>query len=140
GSTLAFWREKTFQTLALTVLVLVIWLALGEAVAHGAFGPSWRGISASDWAAVVSPWRAISQAARPVLASSSPLPYVGNSITGFLVLAVGLALLLNLTAIARVRVWNPSREVRPATEEAAEAESIWGLTEETAELRKQAAQ
>src|SRR5436305_322727 len=33
GSTIALWREKTFQTLALTVLGLVFWLAAGEAIA-----------------------------------------------------------------------------------------------------------
>ena len=30
GSTLALWREKTFQALALTVLVLVLWLGPGK--------------------------------------------------------------------------------------------------------------
>ena len=38
GSTLAQWREKTFQALALFVLDLVLWLALGEAIAAGALG------------------------------------------------------------------------------------------------------
>ena len=33
GSTLALWREKTFQTLALTVLVLVFWIGAGEVIA-----------------------------------------------------------------------------------------------------------
>ena len=37
GSTLALWREKTFQALALFVLILVLWLALGEMLAAGAW-------------------------------------------------------------------------------------------------------
>ena len=36
GSTLALWREKTFQALAMTVLVLVLWFGLWELVAAGA--------------------------------------------------------------------------------------------------------
>jgi ABC-type transport system involved in multi-copper enzyme maturation permease subunit len=35
GALLAFWREKTFQTLAITVLVLVCWTGLNEGVARG---------------------------------------------------------------------------------------------------------
>ena len=38
GSTLALWREKTFQALALFVLILVLWLALGEMLAAGSAG------------------------------------------------------------------------------------------------------
>ena len=38
GSIVALWREKTFQTLALTVLALVFWLAAGEALAAGVLG------------------------------------------------------------------------------------------------------
>ena len=40
GSLLALWREKTFQALAMTVLGLVLWLAVGEIVASGALGES----------------------------------------------------------------------------------------------------
>ena len=39
GSTLALWREKTFQALALFVLILVLWLALGEARRRRLDGP-----------------------------------------------------------------------------------------------------
>src|SRR5690606_11573661 len=37
GSTIALWRERTFQSLALTVLVLVFWLIGGELLAAGVF-------------------------------------------------------------------------------------------------------
>jgi hypothetical protein len=46
--------------------------------------------------------------------------------------AGGLVVLLNAGAIWRVRVWNPSREVRPRSAAAEEPESIWGLSEESA--------
>ena len=41
GSTIALWREKTFQSLALTVLAMVLWLAAGQIVASGSLGGSW---------------------------------------------------------------------------------------------------
>ena len=74
GSLLALWREKTFQTLALTVLVLVFWLAFGEAVARGALGASWLGVSTEVWAAGLSPWQAILLATLPLVAAQNALP------------------------------------------------------------------
>ena len=44
GSTLALWREKTFQALAMTVLALVLWLALGEIIAAGVLGDQIAGL------------------------------------------------------------------------------------------------
>ncbi len=38
GSTLALWRDKTFQALAMTMLVLMLWLLAWEGVARGALG------------------------------------------------------------------------------------------------------
>src|SRR5687767_1699502 len=38
GSTIALWREKTFQALAMTLLVLVLWLVGWEIVAAGGLG------------------------------------------------------------------------------------------------------
>lgn len=137
GSTLALWREKTFQTLALIVLGLVFWLACGEAVARGAAGAAWAGISTDVWAAGFSPWQAILVAARPLVESHNPLPYVGNVINLFLLFAVVLGGALNALAIWRVRVWNPSREARASTT-AEEPESIWGLTEEAMAARRSA--
>ncbi len=132
GSLLALWREKTFQTLALTVLTLVFWLGAGEAIARGVAGASWAGVSTEVWAAGLSPWQAILVATRPLIEARSPLPFFGSPTNLFLAVALGLTVLLNAVAILMVRVWNPSREVRAATAESEEAESIWGLTEEAA--------
>jgi hypothetical protein len=138
GSTLALWREKTFQTLALTVLALVFWLAAGETLARGALGPTWAGISTEVWAAGFSPWQAVLEATRPLIETQNALPYVGNSVNAFVLFAVALTVALNATAILRVRVWNPSREIRGSTTGMEEPETIWGLTEEAA-ARKAAA-
>lgn len=138
GSTLALWREKTFQTLALTVLALVFWLAAGEALAQGAFGSGWAGISAETWAQGLSPWQTILAAARPSLETQHALPYVGTPVNLFVLVACILFAALNLVAILLVRVWNPSREVRATPATAEEPESIWGLTEEAAAIRRAA--
>ncbi len=132
GSTLALWREKTFQTLALTVLALVFWLAAGEALASGALGLTWAGVSTQVWAAGFSPWQAVLEATRPLVEAQHPLPYVGNAVNVFVLFAVALSVVLNATAILLVRVWNPSREIRANTTGMEEPETIWGLTEEAA--------
>jgi ABC-type transport system involved in multi-copper enzyme maturation permease subunit len=138
GSLIALWREKTFQTLALTVLALVFWLAAGEAIAWGALGKSWGGVSTSVWAAGVSPWQAILVATRPLVEEQDPVPVVGSAIYLFLLFAGTLAVALNGLAILLVRVWNPSREARASTNDAPEAESIWGLSEEAALVQRAA--
>ena len=112
GSTLALWREKTFQALAMTVLVLVLWLAVWELVAFGTVGESCWGLSCRTWAVGFSPWRAVREAARPLAQADPNLGLLGTPVNLFLVVAVSIAAVLNLLAIAMVRVWNPSREAR----------------------------
>jgi ABC-type transport system involved in multi-copper enzyme maturation permease subunit len=133
GSIIALWREKTFQTLALTVLALVFWIAAGEVVARAALGSASTG---AVWAAGISPWQALLAAARPPIAAQHPLPYVGDAVNFYLLFALALSVVLNGIAILLVRVWNPSRELRASTAAAEEPESIWGLTEEAAAARK----
>ena len=108
GSTLALWREKTFQTLAMTALTLVIWLAAFEAAALFAVAQG-----RDDWAALAagfSPWRAMLQATRPYPDEVPVLGVVGNPVWLFLLVAAGVSLLLNGIAVWRVRKWNPSQE------------------------------
>jgi ABC-type transport system involved in multi-copper enzyme maturation permease subunit len=115
GSTIALWREKTFQSLAMTALVLVLWLLAGEALASGVFGESFFGLSASACAEVISPLRAILAAARPMTAETVALPeypFLGDSVRLFIIFALKVTILLNLLAIACVRLWNPTRELR----------------------------
>jgi ABC-type transport system involved in multi-copper enzyme maturation permease subunit len=118
GSTLAQWREKTFQALALFVLLLVLWLALGEAVAAGAIGPAPAGIPAHRLAVTISPWQAILEAARPF--ANSAEAGSSASIAWFLIVSAAATVLLNGLAIARVRAWNSSgadeRPKKPETD------------------------
>ena len=114
GSTLALWREKTFQTLAMTALAIVLWLAACEAVAQVA---SAKGLAV--WAAVAagsSPWRAMLEAVRPYPAAVPELGTIGNPVWLFLIVSAGVTLLLNGVGIWRLRRWNPSQEAGRAVQ------------------------
>jgi ABC-type transport system involved in multi-copper enzyme maturation permease subunit len=138
GSTLALWREKTFQALALTVLVLVIWLAFWEIVAAGALGSFWWGLPCGAWAAGFSPWQAVLEASRPYARPLPELGPLGTPVNLFLLVGTALAAALNGVAVARVRVWNPSREARPMRrdEEAEALQSIWEPEHDSAAAAK----
>ena len=125
GTMLAFWREKTFQSLAITLLALVVWMGLGEALAAGALGESLAGFPAADWATAISPWRATLWATRSLAqGSDSAATSLGGFAPADLFLAVAalVTILLNGITIALVRVWNPSSELRLPTLDADEAE------------------
>ena len=114
----AFLREKTFQTLATAMLGLVGYLgALEGIIALTA------GTVVAEWAAVLSPFRALAEIMSP-LSGGGMLP--GNSLaSGADVSAMSSVLALLLlsglltgTAVNRLRVWNPSRKlfIDPETE------------------------
>jgi ABC-type transport system involved in multi-copper enzyme maturation permease subunit len=120
GSTIALWREKTFQSLAMTALALMLWLIAGEAIVSGALGKEWLGTPANQWADAISPLRAILAAARPSLGTTpllSDAPMLGDSTRVFILGSAALAILLNLLAIVRVRAWNPTQEATPQTDD-----------------------
>jgi hypothetical protein len=52
---------------------------------------------------------------------------------GFSLFALSAAIVLNVWAILRVRVWNPSRELRLLAPEHEEAKSIWGVEHDLAQ-------
>ncbi|MBN2024910.1 MAG: ABC transporter permease subunit, partial [Pirellulales bacterium] len=112
GSTLALWREKTFQALAMTVMAIVLWIALWEAVALGAFGRGWGGLPCAAWAASASPWRAALETLLPFTHAEPALGWIGTPVNLFLLVALAGTVLLNGVAIVRVRSWNTTRETR----------------------------
>jgi ABC-type transport system involved in multi-copper enzyme maturation permease subunit len=126
GSTLALWREKTFQTLAMTALALVIWIGIWEAFLAVGAGRSLAGLPIETWTAAFSPLRAIAAAAQPRLGASAITAWWQDGVVLFLVVSTTGMILLNAVAIALVRVWNPSREARPAQPEQETGASIWG--------------
>jgi ABC-type Na+ efflux pump permease subunit len=111
GSVIALWREKTFQSLALTALLLVFWVLVGEGVAGGLLGDVWAGATAEQWAAALSPLRAILAAMVPFGSPTEVMPWYREPVNLFLILSIAATLLINLWAILRVRVWNPTQAV-----------------------------
>lgn len=140
GTTVAFWREQTFQAVSMTSLILVVWLALGECLASGFFGErfilpefsfpcafAWTDWTADELATLVSPWRAMLGITR-FSADSLPFP----------VAALILSALLSAWTILRVRVWNSTERRREETP--AEGKNGVGVAEETAEATQKGAQ
>jgi hypothetical protein len=119
GSTIALWREKTFQALAMTALVIVLWLVVWEVIAAGLPNAIWLGMPAKTWAVCMSPWQAVQHAALPVFADSALGAQMTDPVIVFLISAIGVAIVLNLIAIMRVRVWNPRQDLVPRTDEEA---------------------
>lgn len=108
---IAFWREKTFQTLAITLLAIVGWLVFCEAVAAGSF----TGLDRS-WAELLSPVRALWGVCQPIGARTwSFLP--GGIAAAHCLLGVVAGILFSAIAIWRLRAWNPSQQVRPQAPE-----------------------
>ncbi len=112
GSVVAYWREKTFQALALTALFLVFWLAGWEVVATGVGLAPPHAALARKLAAVSSPWQALQAGMRPVLPEVASEGGWSGSTPWFFLTCVTLAVLLNAAAILRVRVWTTGVEAR----------------------------
>jgi ABC-type Na+ efflux pump permease subunit len=120
GSTVALAREKTFQALAMTALILVMWIGLWEAAGVFLGDREIAGVSLGALATAASPLRATLAAAHPFRdASASWL--AGDTL--FVIVALSIAALLNGLAIVRLRVWNPGREQRDQTKEAEETKN-----------------
>lgn len=132
GSLLGLWRDKTFQTLALTALGLAFWIGIWIALPHIWPHAQALGIGLQTWAVMFSPWDAVLDAARPGIFAPhelGPLEVLGSPITGFVLFALLAAALMNVWAMLRVRAWNPSQETDRRRAPQEEPESIFGLNE-----------
>ena len=135
GSTVALAREKTFQSLAITSLVLVLWIGLWEVVA-ALFGDRVIAGMPLAWVATAaSPLRAILAAVQPF----------GNSFRGwpagelaFVALAAIATAALNAYAIWRLRVWNPGRDILPVQNDESPKHSIWSADHDVRQLEARA--
>lgn len=134
GSTVALWREKTFQTLAMTAMALVLWTVVGLPTLGGGVPRD-----VQQWSTALSPVPAVMAAAQPLAFEQEGLLGTLSPVYIFLLVTVLLLTLLNGVAIVRVRSWNPSREVRQRSPGAqTHKESIWGVEHDLA--REEAAQ
>ena len=115
GCLVAFWRQKTFQTLAISVLGVVLYVALTEGLAT-----AFAGTQLGDALRIAAPYSALSRVLNPFstdftgIASVTALPSV--------VVLLSTALILSLYTVARLRVWNPSQALRQTVVGAAETE------------------
>ena len=97
ATTVAFWKDTTFQAVAITAFALVAWVVIGEAAT------SWFGPAVGEQ---LSP-------ARAMFAALSP---AGGNLGSFLSLCGILILVTNVVAIQRVRTWNMARDARRAAQ------------------------
>lgn len=120
GATVAFWREKTFQAIAVTTLLIALWIAFGEAVAFGAV----PGIP-PVFAPLISPLRAVWDVVQPIetMRWFGGMGVLGNAILPSAIFTA-VALLLALFSVRMLRVWNPSRERRPVASEYESTETL----------------
>ena len=124
GATIALWREKTFQALALVALSIVFWIGLFEGI--GFVGGDIGGVSATWLAGACSPIQAI------IAASSSNVDSTWQTtIVPYLIVSASISILLCGIAIWQVRKWNPSRDVRPGQQESNESEKAIVALQET---------
>lgn len=122
GCVMGFWREKTFQALALTTLVLVFWIAAWEAVGQGAFGATLAGDDARAWSTRFSPWQALWAAMQPRSGEASP-EWLRDQVLQFVTIAAAVAAGLVGLACARVRHWCRDGGPRILPEEVVAADS-----------------
>ncbi len=130
GCLVAFWREKTFQTLAVSVLGVVLFVAVAEGLVTLLGVESAIGF----WAAKASPYRALLGVLNPLSASTSGVAEV--SAVESVCMMLGLAAALSLYTVVRLRVWNPSQQLRQSGMIAVQpgvagADSIPASSEET---------
>ena len=114
GSVVALWRDQTFQALALTGLLLVLYLCLVRA----SFCCPATGKSSQSW---LDPFLALQGVLDPPMPIRRRIVDPALAFAGSMVL---LSAILNLGAIWRLRVWNPSGEPVVQREKPPEKEKV----------------
>jgi len=134
GALVAFWREQTFQTLAISLIGVVLWIAAVEGVV--ALG----GSSVAGWVGPLDPIRTVlavldpfNQPAWPRLAAISVAELSA------------VAVVLVVATVLQLRIWNPSRAVTEArklaeaeTERTRAARPVWNAPVLWREMRTRA--
>lgn len=100
GATVAFWRDKTFQSLAVCVLGLFLAIAGLETLALQENTVGW-------FFQKIAPIQAVVDCVRPV--DSPAGRSMSSSGLGAVLFLFVVAAVIGLVAIARLRVWNPSK-------------------------------
>lgn len=112
GSLVAYWREKTFQTIAVTVLGAGLFIGVIETVLAAI---TLTGLGA-DILGGLDPFRTLGNLMDPLTADptvAAPVTSAYASVISLIVLAAGLFTVTSL----KVRIWNPSRSIHIQVEE-----------------------
>jgi ABC-type transport system involved in multi-copper enzyme maturation permease subunit len=124
GLLVALGRDRTFQSLALTVLLMVLLLAGVEALGFALPGARLLGV---PLASALNPYRAVFEVIDPT--HGTPGELARPSLV-FSAIALGLAVVLLVFGVFMLRVWNPGRnEPREQREGEGEADTIETLIE-----------
>lgn len=142
GVVIAYWRERTFQGLALVILILGAWIGFGEVLHAGWLGPSFLGISTQQWSEFITPLRALLANSTPFPDSTESLPTWLQSSIPFVWCSLILSLGLSMIGIAYVRKWNTADEIRGRPGRAQDLSATAGgtpesATDDSAELARQ---
>ena len=123
GLLVALGRDRTFQSLALTVLLMVLALVGIEAIVYALPGLTLLGIPLAD---ALDPYRALATVIDPQPMGISPL--VRPSFV-FIGAAVVAATVLVAAGIVMLRIWNPGRNEPREQREGEEATTVEELVE-----------
>jgi ABC-type transport system involved in multi-copper enzyme maturation permease subunit len=107
GGLVALWRDRTFQSLALTVLLLVLYMCLVQGL--GVLPALTSRFTAADvrsWQEWLNPFLALGTVQDPTALLEPGL----SPAYGFTLVMVLISVALNLWSLLRLRVWNPSGE------------------------------
>lgn len=126
GTLVGYWREKTFQILAISFLGAGLFVGLAETT-QAIIG---AGHPVGKFAGACDPFRALGEVLHPLSTGwNVGTPFV-NAWSSVLVLC-GVALVLWIYTCLMVRVWNPSRVLYIQAGEAEESESETDLAPAT---------
>ncbi len=112
GTLVAYWREKTFQTLAITVLGAGLFLGVVETLVVMLGHDQ----AAGQIIGGLNPFRTLGNLLDPLAANptvTAPVASALASVIGLLVLTAGLF----IQTSRKVRIWNPSRTIHIQAEE-----------------------
>ncbi len=122
GGLVALWRERTFQSLALTVLFLVLYLCVVQGLGVlPSLIPALAGADVAAWQQQLDPFlalRSVQEPARATAAAGLAPAY------GYALVMLVVSVLLNARALQKLRVWNPSGEPIMQREKPEEAEEV----------------
>jgi ABC-type Na+ efflux pump permease subunit len=125
GGVVALWRDRTFQSLALTVLFLVLYLCIAEGLSVvPSLVPAVAAANISGWQQWLNPFRALESVQEP-----APLAAVAGLAPayGYTLVMLALTVALNGWGLFKLRVWNPSGEPVMQREKPEEEEEVEDL-------------